>query len=220
MHFYTYKITNLLNGKIYIGVHKTSNLDDGYMGSGKNLKRSFQKYGINNFKKDILMFHESEDEMFEIESLIVDNDFVKRPDTYNIKLGGFGGWDHIKRSTEEHSLIVSKAGKSLAKKRQVNKGFDNEYKINLSNGIKLAWSTGKFNGKMDHLKTIWIDRKHKSETINKLKSTLKQIEHQKGEKNSQFGKMWIYSETEKKSVRINKNEPIPNGWNKGRRMFK
>ena len=37
--FYTvYKITNLINGKIYFGQHITKDLLDDYMGSGTDLK--------------------------------------------------------------------------------------------------------------------------------------------------------------------------------------
>ena len=38
-YFYLYKVTNMINGKIYIGVHSTDNLNDSYMGSGVALHR-------------------------------------------------------------------------------------------------------------------------------------------------------------------------------------
>lgn len=47
-----YKITNILNGKIYIGKDEFSNSE--YFGSGKLIKRAIIKYGKKNFIKEIL----------------------------------------------------------------------------------------------------------------------------------------------------------------------
>ena len=47
-----YKTTNLINGKFYIG--QDSKNDPLYLGSGKLLHKAIKKYGIGNFRKDIL----------------------------------------------------------------------------------------------------------------------------------------------------------------------
>jgi hypothetical protein len=67
-----YKITNLTNGKMYIGKHKTVNIDDGYMGSGIIIKHALKKYGTENFRKEWLMFCEDEEELNYMERVYVD----------------------------------------------------------------------------------------------------------------------------------------------------
>ena len=92
MIFYgIYKTTNLVNGKMYIGKHQTSNVDDLYLGSGKILKYAIAKYGKNNFKREWIMFCEDEEEMNLMERIYVDETWISRSDTYNIGLGGEGG---------------------------------------------------------------------------------------------------------------------------------
>ena len=50
MFFLIYKITDLTTGEIYVGKHKTENLNDGYMGSGTIITRRIKKHGKNNLK--------------------------------------------------------------------------------------------------------------------------------------------------------------------------
>ena len=76
-YHYFYKITNTINGNFYYGVHNTTNLNDGYMGSGKLLKMAYKKYGIENFKKEIVKFFDTMDEAFSYEHEIVNEELIK-----------------------------------------------------------------------------------------------------------------------------------------------
>ena len=107
-YYLIYQVTNNVNGKIYIGKHETNRLDDDYMGSGKILKRAQDKYGIENFTFRVLIYLHNREEMCLLERMVVSKEFCERTDTYNINVGGEGGFQYINSS----SLIKSKANKA------------------------------------------------------------------------------------------------------------
>ena len=118
MYYYVYQITNLINGKIYVGKHKSNKPphENGYYGSGKLIKLAINKYGIDNFKKDILHYCKTGEEMAAKEAEVVTEEFVARSDTYNMHKGGFGGFEHINKDPQkrkEVSALVSKRNKEL-----------------------------------------------------------------------------------------------------------
>lgn len=87
--FYVYKTTNTINGNTYIGFHGSEDIEnDPYMGSGVFLKQAFQKYGKEVFEREILYEYDNVKDAIVKERELVDEDFVRRRDTYNIALGG------------------------------------------------------------------------------------------------------------------------------------
>ena len=118
-YHYLYKITNMINGKIYIGIHSTTDLNDRYMGSGKRLLNAFKKYGIKNFNKEILCFCNTREEICQLEKEIVNEEFIKREDVYNLNTGGQYGLhsEETKRKISESN----KGQKSWAKGKKLSK---------------------------------------------------------------------------------------------------
>ena len=133
MYYIIYKITNLCNGKYYIGKHQTNNIDDNYMGSGKLIQQAISKHGLENFHKDILFQFNNCIDMNVKEAELVNEDIVSSSDCYNIKLGGEGGFDHINGSDKEYYIAKSKktieswpAGKKLELySKRAHRGTDN-----------------------------------------------------------------------------------------------
>ena len=90
-YFFTYRTTNNINGKYYLGVHSTSNLDDGYLGSGTIITEAFSKYGKENFTREILQFYSSSEEAYKAETELITEEDLRNPNCYNITTGGRGG---------------------------------------------------------------------------------------------------------------------------------
>lgn len=184
---YFYKITNKINGHFYYGIHSTNDINDGYMGSGRKLKIAIKKYGIENFSKEILSFFTTRKEASIFESEMVTEELVKDKKCYNVSLGGKGN---------------SFLGKISAKDK-----YDNIFLVS-TNDKRLE------NGE---LTVFWEGKHHKKETVIKMKESFKRINHQKGEKNSQFGTCWVTKNNENKKIALEKlDKYLSDGWNKGR----
>lgn len=72
------------------------------------------------------------------------------------------------------------------------------------------------NGNLDF---FWTGKKHKKESIEKLKKTLKENKHQQGEHNSQYGTCWVMKDNISKKIKRDELEHyLELGWTKGRKM--
>lgn len=117
MNHYVYRITNLINGKKYIGKRscKCKIENDKYMGSGVLIKKAISKYGLENFKKEIVAICNTDEEAYTKENEEIEK--VKawsNPMYYNMTDGGRGAgtgesnhW-YGKTIPEEIKLKISK----------------------------------------------------------------------------------------------------------------
>lgn len=214
MYYTVYKITNLVNGKIYIGVHKTDDLNDGYMGSGKLIKAAIEKYGVENFTREYLHVFDNAEDMFEMESELVNEEFVARDDTYNLKVGGFGGWDYVIAAGLGNKGDTTEANKAWKLKLENDPAFRQQF---IENCVKGGFAAAAVNA-IKFPDGTFFNKRHSAETKRKIGEA--NSKRQRGEKNSQFGMMWIMNSESGLSKKIKKDEPIPTGWVKGRKQVK
>ena len=115
--YYFYIINNLLNGRFYVGIHSTYNLNDGYFGSGKLLKLAIKAHGKDNFELTILRFFDSKEEMAAFEAEVVTQRFLDhyKGITYNLTTGGTGGDTFAEKSENELIAIGEKIRKHHTK---------------------------------------------------------------------------------------------------------
>lgn len=166
MYYTIYKTTNLLNGRFYIGCHKTRNLDDNYIGSGKYLLLAIKKYGKENFIKEILYTFSTPKEMYAKEAEIVTKEFLLTENTYNLKVGGFGGFDYINstgKNVHHKGMHISRknliCGSALIERLKQKNKYD-EYIKNKSEA-----QMGKKNSQYG---TTWVwNQSHGNKSIKK-----------------------------------------------------
>lgn len=288
MYHYFYKITNNTNGHFYYGIHSTDNLDDGYMGSGRYLRRAYKKFGIENFTKEIVKFFENREDCANFEKEIVTEELVNDPNCYNISLGGEQTsckgtvvvYDKdeqiykrvlIKDKSKYESINGGKVqvydiSEKIYKRVSTEEYASNKDKYNSVNpfpknsifvylktgGSKNAFLINKddFDDKLHvisdnhfqkgkvlvkdadgqkyfvdvnderylsgELLHISCGYKFTDEQRHKLKNKFKEIGHQQGEKNSQFGTKWINKDGVTKKIKKDELQSyIENGWKLG-----
>lgn len=185
-----YKTTNLVNGKIYIGQDSKNNFN--YFGSGDLIKKAIKKYGLVNFKKEILYECKTQKELNEIEQkYILEYKSTDKSIGYNICVGGTNGTmlnrkhsDETKKQmsmnrigikfTEEHKEKLSKAHKG--------KNISNETKQKMSESQKLVERKPMSEETKEKIRNAKKGVKLSAETKKKMS------ESHMGEKNHFYGK--------------------------------
>lgn len=190
-YHFIYKTINLINGKYYVGMHSTSNLKDGYLGSGKRIKYSIAKYGKENFKFEILEFFDTRQELVKREEELINIDLLKDSNCLNLHKGGKSSFD------------------SLHAKRKIDAEYDRNWRNLQCQKMKKLHEDGKVK------RCDWNGKKHSEETKKLMSDSSKGTNL--GIKNGQYGTCWITMNNENKKIKKEELENYLNdGWIKGR----
>jgi len=213
MHFTVYRTTNKINGRFYVGVHRTENPEDEYLGSGTLLAKAIQKHGRSSFAKDVLFIFDNAEEMEAKEAEIVTVDFVNNPRTYNLVPGGYQGDSYYQALKQLDPKERRRRAKAANAEHQRLMRTDPEYRE--------AWSRKASAGMMGRAAVDsprFSGRKHSEETKAKMRASFRW--KQSGKNNSQFGTCWVCREGE--APRKIKKTELPAfeeaGWQRGRKV--
>lgn len=158
---FVYMTTNLINGKKYIGQKKYGRNCDSYLGSGRVLKQAIEKYGKENFKREILEECDTKVELDKAEKNWISFYNASNDEMfYNIALGGDGNTGligernpyynkghllegeknpfHGRKHSEESKKKMSDSLKGKPKDKLRGRTFSEEHKrkLSLANNFK------------------------------------------------------------------------------------
>ena len=205
MHYTVYKTTNLVNGKIYVGIHRTETPLDNYLGSGKRLRLAVRKYGRESFRKEILYDFDNAEEMALKEREIVDPEFIAREDTYNLARGGE---DPFATVTSEQRAEWGRMGAQAFLARP------DALEILGRNGAT-ALRRFRAEGRVPPIDPLAFQgRTHTPETRAKMRAA------RLGKGNSQYGTCWVCREEEapQKVPKAELEQWLAKGWSRGRKI--
>jgi hypothetical protein len=216
-YHFIYKTTNLINSKFYIGMHSTSNLNDGYIGSGKRLKASIKKYGVDNFKFEILEYFNSRELLAEREKYIVNQEMIDDILCMNLKVGGFGGFTH-----EIIKMGSIAAVKALKEKYGPNYGkvISTKWRQTESEERKkIRHEKMAITKKLNNRDGTFKNKCHSEKT--KIQMSLSKKGKGIKEANSQYGTCWIMKQSANKKIKkADLGIFLLDGWYLGRNINK
>lgn len=181
---FIYITTNLINGKRYLGQKKFDRKWQEYLGSGSVFKSAVDKYGKENFSRNIIHVCYSADELNVIEyELSVLFDVVKSPNWYNLVYGGgtTAGMvvsedtrAKLSEARRRNSIIHPEFDEHHSKKMVEFYEKHPEAKDRVSNMFQQLWQSPDFVTKMSQArKDYWDDSNNRAQRSVIIKETWK-----------------------------------------------
>lgn len=167
MFGFIYITTNKINGRQYIGrcAYNRKNGWEDYLGSGKLLKQAIDKYGRENFSREIVLECSTEEELNLAEiKLISDNDACSNPKYYNIAEGGTGGNTRLGYTDEEYDEYCKKISSPKEKNPMWGKKHTAESNAKNKASVMRRWETD------DEFR-----EKHRQATIEAMKKVPREV---------------------------------------------
>lgn len=216
MDYIVYRTTNNITGCYYIGVHKTKNFNDGYLGSGLIIKRAIEQYGRENFSKQVLCAFSDKKE-----ACAKEREYIAFAagdvDCYNLHEGGHGGWSVINaKKLNNKNGNFKRATEARVHKIKTDPVFREQFKAATYKGYEKARLNpkfGMFNKKAQALAVAaWTGQHHSKDSIKKMS------EAKSGERHNFYGMKWMKT-ADGVSDRVPPDEVenrLANGWTFGR----
>lgn len=199
-YHFIYKTTNLVNGRYYIGQHSTNKIDDNYLGSGRWLMRAINKYGRKNFSREIICFASSHSDLNRIERILVNEKTIKDPKSYNIAIGGDGGFSHSLKSRNLIRITSKKMWNNMNDNekiihcKKIKIGLDNRSEFLKNKTLKAAatalskkWETDQsYREKMSSESSARMKRRYESLSVDEKSKIATRASHAARKKKDEY----------------------------------